>query len=74
VLALIDDLARWPATAKATRACDQLRKVLVAAIDALKADAIPALPLSGNARHAGPGRAGSEATSTATSCLTRADT
>jgi hypothetical protein len=39
VLALIDDPARWPA--KATRIQNQLRKALIAAHDALKADAVP---------------------------------
>jgi hypothetical protein len=42
VLALIDDRARWPNSAKATRACSQLRKALIAAIDVLKSDAVPA--------------------------------
>jgi hypothetical protein len=38
VLALIDDPASWPATVKAERACSQLRKALISAIDVLKAD------------------------------------
>jgi hypothetical protein len=41
VLAMIDDPASWPATVKAERACSQLRKALIAAIDVLKADARP---------------------------------
>jgi hypothetical protein len=42
VLALIDDPTSWPATSKAARPCDQLRKALIAAHDALKVDAVPA--------------------------------
>jgi hypothetical protein len=40
VLARIDDPARLPATAQASRACDQLRKALITVIDVLKTDAV----------------------------------
>jgi hypothetical protein len=46
VLALIDEPMNWPATAKASRACSQLRKALIAAIDVLKADALAQKPQS----------------------------
>jgi hypothetical protein len=37
VLALVDDPAQWPPTGKAERACNALRKALIAAHDAIAA-------------------------------------